>query len=168
MSRHGGAQPVSLLSLLRGRNKTYLSEMSSSHNGNASPLTMLESEKCENPYDVLILRSWRAFSPLRNETMPCKAGRSVTRSVVSDSFRCHGLLVCQAPLSMEFSSKNTGVGCQALLQGIFPTQGSNPCCLYWQASFTTEPPGKLRLTETGDPQKFCGSSYRTAGKETAC
>ena len=22
--------------------------------------------------------------------------------------------------------KNTGVGCQALLQGIFPTQGSNP------------------------------------------
>ena len=23
-------------------------------------------------------------------------------------------------------SKNTGVGCHALLQGIFPTQGSNP------------------------------------------
>ena len=33
----------------------------------------------------------------------------------------------QAPLSMGFSSKNTGVGCHALLQGIFPTQGSNPC-----------------------------------------
>ena len=29
----------------------------------------------------------------------------------------------QAPLSMGFSSKNTGVGCQALLQGIFLTQG---------------------------------------------
>ena len=27
------------------------------------------------------------------------------------------------------SSKNTGVGCRALLQGIFPTQGSNPCLL---------------------------------------
>ena len=26
-------------------------------------------------------------------------------------------------------SKNTGVGCHALLQGIFPTQGSNPCLL---------------------------------------
>ena len=26
--------------------------------------------------------------------------------------------------------KNTGVGCHALLQGIFPTQGSNPCLLY--------------------------------------
>ena len=34
-------------------------------------------------------------------------------------------IACQAPLSMEFSSKNTGVGCHALLQGIFPTQGLN-------------------------------------------
>ena len=27
-------------------------------------------------------------------------------------------------------SKNTGVGCHALLQGFFPTQGSNPCLLH--------------------------------------
>ena len=31
----------------------------------------------------------------------------------------------QAPLSMGFSSKSTGVGCHFLLQGIVPTQGSN-------------------------------------------
>ena len=31
--------------------------------------------------------------------------------------------------------KNTGVGCQFLLQGIFPTQGSNLCLLHWQADF---------------------------------
>ena len=34
--------------------------------------------------------------------------------------------------------KNTGVGCRALLQGIFPTQGLKPCflCLLrWQGSF---------------------------------
>ena len=31
----------------------------------------------------------------------------------------------QASLSMEFSGKNTGVGCHALLQGNFPTQGAN-------------------------------------------
>ena len=31
----------------------------------------------------------------------------------------------QAPLSMEFSGKNTGVGSHSLLQRIFPTQGSN-------------------------------------------
>ena len=30
-------------------------------------------------------------------------------------------------------SKNTGVGCHFLLQGIFPTQGSNPHLLHWQA-----------------------------------
>ena len=38
-----------------------------------------------------------------------------------------------APLSMEFSrspGKNTGVGCHFLLQGIFPTQGSNPGLLH--------------------------------------
>jgi len=38
----------------------------------------------------------------------------------------YGLLGCQAPLSMGFSGKNTGVSCHALLQGISPTQGSNP------------------------------------------
>ena len=27
--------------------------------------------------------------------------------------------------------KNTGVGCHALLQGIFPIQGSNPQCIVW-------------------------------------
>ena len=35
----------------------------------------------------------------------------------------------QAPLSMDSSGKNTGVGCHALLQGIFPTQGLNLCLL---------------------------------------
>ena len=38
----------------------------------------------------------------------------------------------QAPLSMGVSRKNTGVGGHFLLQGIFPTQGSNPCLLPWQ------------------------------------
>ena len=32
---------------------------------------------------------------------------------------------CQASLSWSSPGKNTGVGCQALLQGIFLTQGSN-------------------------------------------
>ena len=51
----------------------------------------------------------------------------------------------QAPRSWNFPGKNTGVVCHFLLQGVFPTQGSNPCLLHWQAdSFTTEPPGKSR------------------------
>ena len=42
----------------------------------------------------------------------------------------------QAPLSMRLRcpwvspGKNTGVGCHFLLQGIFPTQGSNPGLLH--------------------------------------
>ena len=40
-------------------------------------------------------------------------------------------IACQAPLSMEFSrQENTGVSCHGFLQGIFPTQGSNPCFLH--------------------------------------
>ena len=43
----------------------------------------------------------------------------------------------QAFLSMEvFSGKNSGLGCDFLLQGIFPTQGLYPpvlCLLHWQA-----------------------------------
>ena len=33
--------------------------------------------------------------------------------------------------------KNTGVGCHALLQGIFPTQGSNPGLLHCRRIFFT-------------------------------
>ena len=46
------------------------------------------------------------------------------------------------------SGKNTRVGCHVLLQGIFPTQGLNPCLLsllHWQAgSLPLVPPGKPR------------------------
>ena len=39
--------------------------------------------------------------------------------------------------------KNAGVGCHALLQGIFLTQGSNAHFLHWQASsLPLVPPGK--------------------------
>ena len=46
-------------------------------------------------------------------------------------------VACQAPLSMDFPGKNTGVGCHFLLQGVFPTQGSNPhllCLLHGEAN----------------------------------
>ena len=54
------------------------------------------------------------------------------------------MLLC----SWDFPGKNTGVGCHALLQGIFLTQGSNPhllCLLHWQVdSLPLEPPGKTK------------------------
>ena len=55
----------------------------------------------------------------------------VSCSAMSDSLRPHGLQPCQAPLSMGFLGKNTGMGYHALLQGIFPTQGSNPGLLHY-------------------------------------
>ena len=44
--------------------------------------------------------------------------------VISDSVQPPWTIAHQAPLSMEFSRKNNGVGCHFLLQRIFPTQGS--------------------------------------------
>ena len=38
-------------------------------------------------------------------------------------------VACQAPHPWEFPGKNTRVDCHFLLQGIFPTQGLNPCLL---------------------------------------
>ena len=46
-------------------------------------------------------------------------------SVVSDSLRPHGLYSPWSSLG-----QNTGVGSLSLLQGIFPTQGSNPGLLH--------------------------------------
>ena len=48
------------------------------------------------------------------------------RSVVSDSLGPHGLEPPRLLRPWDFPGKSTGVGCHFLLQGIFPTQGSNP------------------------------------------
>ena len=53
----------------------------------------------------------------------------------------------QTPLSVGFSGQeywSTGVGCHFFLQGIFPTQGSHPSLLHWQA-------GSLPLSHLGSP-----------------
>ena len=51
-------------------------------------------------------------------------------SVVSDSFWPHGLKPSRFLCPGDSPSKNTGVGCHAFLQVIFPTQGLNPGLLY--------------------------------------
>ena len=51
--------------------------------------------------------------------------------------------------SVHFPDKHTVMGCHALLQGIFPTQGLNPpllCLLYWQV-------GSLPQAPLGKPKK---------------
>ena len=56
----------------------------------------------------------------------------------------------QTPLSLGFTpGENTRVGCHFLLQGIFQTQGSNPCfphLLHWQVD-------SLPLSHWGGPKQ---------------
>ena len=49
-----------------------------------------------------------------------------SRSVVSDSLRPHGLYPIRLLHPWDFPGKSAGVDCHFLLQGIFPTQESNP------------------------------------------
>ena len=71
---------------------------------------------------------------------------SVSHSVMPDSLRPHGLQSSRLLCPRDSPGKNTRVGCHALLQGIFLTQGLNPrllCLLHWQAgSLPPVPPGK--------------------------
>ena len=50
----------------------------------------------------------------------------VSRSVVSGSLQPRELWPARLLCPWNSPGKNTGVGCHFLLQGIFPTQGSNP------------------------------------------
>ena len=67
-------------------------------------------------------------------------------SVVSDPLWPYGLYSARLLCWWDSPGKNTGVGCHALLQGIFPTQGSSLHLLglaHWQAgSLPLVPPEK--------------------------
>ena len=51
---------------------------------------------------------------------------------MSDSLQPYGLLIARLLSPWDSSGKKTGVGCHALLQGIFLTQGSKLCLLLSQ------------------------------------
>ena len=53
----------------------------------------------------------------------------LSHSVMSDSLQPHGLQLVSFLSPWNSPSQSTGVGCHILLQGIFPTQGLNPCLL---------------------------------------
>ena len=46
------------------------------------------------------------------------------------TLQSHGQLLASLPCPWNFPGKNTRVGCHSLLQGIFPTQGSNTGLLH--------------------------------------
>ena len=61
--------------------------------------------------------------------------------------RPHGLKPTRFLCPWDLPGENTGVGSHFLLQGIFPTQESNPCLQHWQADC-------LPLSHQGSPDLF--------------
>ena len=59
-----------------------------------------------------------------------KIDLQVADKYMSDSLQPYGLKPVMLLYPWKSPSKNSGGGCQFLLQGIFPTQGSNPCLLH--------------------------------------
>ena len=71
-------------------------------------------------------------SPLHIQALigtPCVC---VCPSVVSNSLQSHELEPTRLLYPWDFPGKNTAVGCHVLLQGIFPTQGSNLCLPHYR------------------------------------
>ena len=101
------------------------------------------------------------FSNLYNRAnlVPCHA----VTSVMSDSLQPMG---CSPPVFCPWDSpgKNTGTGCHFLLQGIFLTQGSNPCLLrllHWQtSSLLLALPGKPQYLPYSLILKICSNVYK--------
>ena len=56
----------------------------------------------------------------------------LSRTVTSNSLRLHGLQPARVLCPWDSPGKNTGVGCHTLLQGIFPTQGSDSVLLHYK------------------------------------
>ena len=91
-------------------------------------------------------------------------------SVVSDFLRPYGLQTTSLFCPWDSPGKNTGVGCRAILQGIFPTQGSNPhllCLLHWQAgSLPLVPPGKPKVFMSTKLSCFIGLIWASLVAQT--
>ena len=83
---------------------------------------------------------------------------SVSHSVMSDSEN-PWTVTHQAPLPLEFPGKNTGVGSHSLLQGIFPTQGSNLSLLHCRQIL-------YRLSHQGSPRHVHGDAKSSASLDT--
>ena len=79
------------------------------------------------------------------------------------------LQIDSLPAESPGKPKNTGVGCLSLLQGIFPTQGSNPDLLHLQVDFLpSELPGKPKNTGVGSLSLLQGTSQPRNGTGVSC
>ena len=85
-------------------------------------------------------------------------------SVMSNSLWPYGLQPTRLLCPWDSPGKNIGVGCCALLQGIFPTQGSNPSLLHllhWQED-------SLPLRHLGSPKYPLGCARSSVIDNNRC
>ena len=76
--------------------------------------------------DFYLFNSYfKGIFPKRQGKIPLPCMCALNCSVVSDSLWPHGLWPTRLLCPWDFPSRNTSVGCHFLLQGTFPTQGSN-------------------------------------------
>ena len=71
-------------------------------------------------------------------------------------------IACRASPSTDHLGKNTGVGYHFLLQGVFLTQGSNPCLLsllHWADSLPLSNLGRNMCTTSFQNLLFCSLIY---------
>jgi len=88
------------------------------------------------------------FSMSHSFTCPCVCSVAQSCPTLCDPWN----IACQVLFPWDSLGKNTGVGCHALLWGIFPTQRLNPrllCLLHWQV-------GSLPLAPCGKPISWYG------------
>ena len=90
---------------------------------------------------LVTTNTYNIVSVVRGHSIPMWWSKS--RSVLSNSLRPHGLY---SPWNSP--GQNTGVGSLSLLQGIFPTQGSNPGLPHCrQILYQLSHKGSLRILE---------------------
>ena len=116
---------------------------------------------------LIVVASLAAEHGLMLMSMSSVAVVCVSCPVMSNSFQSHGLWPTRLLCPWDSPGKNTGVGCHALLQGIFPTQGLNlrlSCLLGWQAGSLPLAQPELRCTGLVAP-RHVGSSWT---RDRAC
>ena len=103
--------------------------------------TGITSSTCLKPHSWSFLSSFHQCFSSSIPYLRCVCSKSLQ----SCQTLCNPMY-CNPPgcsVHGDSPGKNTRVGCHALLQGIFPTQESNPVLLHWHAcSLPLVPPGK--------------------------
>ena len=83
---------------------------------------------------------------------------------MSDSLPLGGTAPLKLLCPWDSPGKNTGVGCHAILQGIFPTHASNPrllILLHWKVdSLPQAPPGKPNYSNVYDKKGLISLIYK--------